>query len=64
MIASLALFFALPVLWPTGGFDAPAALVLVASLLLVLRWRWGVIPLIATAGLLGLLRYGLSLLPW
>jgi chromate transporter len=64
VIASLALFFALPVLWPTGGFDAPAALVLVASLLLVLRWRWGVIPLIATAGLLGLLRYGLSLLPW
>ena len=64
VIASLALFFAVPVLWPAAGFDAPAALVLVASLLLLLRWRWGVIPLIAAAGLLGLLRYGLSLLPW
>jgi chromate transporter len=64
VIASLAFFFAVPVLWPAAGFDAPAALVLVASLLLLLRWRWGVIPLIAAAGLLGLLRYGLSLLPW
>jgi len=64
VIASLALFFAWPVLWPSSGFDTAAALVVAGSLLLLLRWRWGVIRLIAAAGLLGLLRYGLSLLPW
>jgi chromate transporter len=64
VIASLAIFFAVPVLWPSAGFDAPAALVVAASLLLLLRCRWGVIRLIGAAALLGLLRYSLSLLPW
>ena len=63
VIASLALFFAVPVLRPDGILDRSAALVLAASLLLLLHWRWGVIRLIGAAAVLGLLRHGLSLLP-
>jgi chromate transporter len=55
VIVSLAVFFAGPVLWPQGRFD-PAALVLALVALLLLRARWGVLPLIGAAAGVGLLR--------
>lgn len=63
MVASLALLFAGPVLWPGSpgtGLDL-AALVLLALALLLLFWRrWGVLPLIGGAALVGLARVGLA----
>jgi chromate transporter len=56
VIASLALLFAEPVLWPAGHLDAPALAVLLASLLALLRLGWGVLPLLAAATGIGLLR--------
>jgi chromate transporter len=59
VIASLAVLFAGPVLWPAAGggtLDRPALALLVVSLVLLLRFRWGVIPLIGAAALAGLLR--------
>ena len=59
VIASLAVFFVGPVLWPaTGGgaLDWQALGILVLSLVLLLRLKWGVIPLIGAAAVLGLLR--------
>jgi len=62
MVASLALLFAGPVLWPGGpvaGFDL-AALGLLAVAMVLLFWRrWGVLPLIGGAVLVGLARVGL-----
>jgi chromate transporter len=62
MVASLALLFAGPVLWPGGpggGLDL-AALGLLAVAMLLLFWRrWGVLPLIGGAALVGLVRVGL-----
>ena len=62
MVASLALLFAGPVLWPGSpgaGLDL-AALALLALALLLLFWRrWGVLPLIGGAALVGLVRVGL-----
>ena len=63
MVASLALLFAGPVLWPTGfsaGADLGAAGLLLASLLLLFARGWGVLPLIGGAALLGLARVGLA----
>lgn len=63
MVASLALLFAGPVLWPGSpgtGLDL-AALALLALALLLLFWRrWGVLPLIGGAALVGLARVGLA----
>jgi chromate transporter len=61
VIASLAVFFAGPVLWAGGQLKPLAVAVLLASLLALLRWRWGVLPLIGAAVLLGLVR---QLLGW
>ena len=62
MVASLALLFAGPVLWPGSpgtGLDL-AALALLALALVLLFWRrWGVLPLIGGAALVGLARVGL-----
>jgi chromate transporter len=63
MVASLALLFAGPVLWPgspgAAGLDL-AALALLALALMLLFWRrWGVLPLIGGAALVGLARVGL-----
>jgi chromate transporter len=56
VIASLAVLFARPALLP-GGFVDPAALMILAvSLLLLLRWQWGVLRLIGVAALVGLAR--------
>ena len=63
MVASLALLFAGPVLWPGSpgaGLDL-AALALLALALLLLFWRrCGVLPLIGGAALVGLARVGLG----
>ena len=63
MVASLALLFAGPVLWPGGpggGLDL-AALGLLAVAMLLLFWRrWGVLPLIGGAALVGLVRLALA----
>jgi chromate transporter len=55
VIASLALFFAGPVLWPDGGFNPWALLVMAASLLVQLRFRWSVLQVIGAAALAGAL---------
>jgi chromate transporter len=60
VIASLAVWFAVPVLLPGGRPDPVAAVLTLLALLLVLRQHWGVLPLIGSAALLGLLRYGLA----
>ena len=63
MVASLALLFAGPVLWPGGpggGLDL-AALGLLAVAMLLLFWRqWGVLPLIGGAALVGVVRLALA----
>jgi chromate transporter len=56
VIVSLAVFFAGPVLWPGGQFDAAALVLAAVALLLLLRARWSVLPLIGAAALVGLLR--------
>lgn len=57
VIASLAVFFAAPVIQPDGRLDAPSLLVLLAALLALWRLRWGVMPLIGAAALIGVARF-------
>ncbi len=57
VIANLALFFAYHVIWPegfAGRFDWPSALIATAAALLLLRYKRGVIEVIALCALLGL----------
>lgn len=59
VIASLGVIFAGPVLWPArsgGALDGAALAVGLAALTLLLRFRWGVIPLIGASALVGLVR--------
>ena len=56
VIASLALYLAGPVLWPGGRLDVPALVLAGLALLLLLRFRWGVLPLIASAAVVGVAR--------
>ena len=60
VIASLVVFLAVPVLLPAGRFEPSAVVLLLAALLLLLRQRWGVLPLMGSAALLGVLRLGLA----
>jgi chromate transporter len=60
VIASLAVFFAGPVLWPAGRFSVGAALVVALAFAALLRLRWGVLPVIGAASGLGLLRWWLT----
>ena len=63
MVASLALLFAGPVIWPAGfsaGADLGATGLLLASLLLLFARGWGVLPLIGGAAMVGLARVGLA----
>ncbi len=62
VIASLALFFTGPVLWPGGAFNPWAALVVVAALVLQLRFRWSVLQVIGSAALVGAAWAGMALL--
>jgi len=58
VILNLAAFFAYHVFWPqgfAGRFDGIAALIGLAALLALLRYKVGVIPVIATCGAAGLL---------
>ena len=63
VIASLALFFARPVLMPAGVFDPWAVLLVAAALVAQLRLRWSVLQLIGVAVALGVAR-ALLLGPW
>ncbi|GKS94862.1 chromate efflux transporter [Acidovorax sp. SUPP2825] len=56
VIANLAVFFAYHVLWPKGlggRFDAASAAIGVLAAAALFRLRWGVIPVLALCGLLG-----------
>lgn len=58
VILNLAVFFAYHVFWPqgfTGHFDGLAALISLSALLALLRYKVGVIPVIAACGTLGFL---------
>jgi chromate transporter len=60
VIVNLALFFAYHVLWPQGfnaHFEWPAALLTLAALLALFKFKRGVIEVIAACGLLGLAVY-------
>lgn len=57
VVLNLATFFAYHVFWPhgfTGRFDAPAALVGLAALFALSRYKVGVIPVITACGATGL----------
>jgi chromate transporter len=62
VIASLALFFAAPVLWPAGAFSPAAALWVAAALTVQLRLGWSVLQVIAAAAALGAAWAGLAAL--
>ena len=49
VIASLALFFAEPVLWPASGFNLAAALVVALALIAQLLLHWSVLQVIGAA---------------
>jgi chromate transporter len=53
VIASLAVFFAGPVLWPNGRLDPAAALVVALALLALVKLRWSVLQLIGAAAAIG-----------
>jgi chromate transporter len=58
VILNLAAFFAYHVFWPqgfSGRFDAIAALISLTAWLALLRYKVGVIPVIAACGTTGLL---------
>ena len=57
VILNLALFFGYHVLWPQGfggRFDAASALIAGAAAVALLRYKVGVLPLLAACGLIGL----------
>jgi chromate transporter len=60
LIASLAVFFAGPVLWPAGSFNPWALLVVAAALFAQLRLRWSVLKVIGAAAGIGVLMTGLQ----
>ena len=62
VIASLALFFAGPVLFSNGVFQPWAALVVIAALIAQLKLRWSVLQVIGVAAALGVAIAGVRLL--
>ncbi|MFN9530894.1 MAG: chromate efflux transporter [Cyanobacteriota bacterium] len=62
VIASLALFFAGPVLWPSSAFNPWAALVVALALFAQLRLRWSVLQVIGAAATVGALLAGVPML--
>ncbi len=57
VIVNLAVFFAIHVWWPSGlagAIDLPSVLIAVAALIALMRFKLGVIPVIAACGLAGL----------
>jgi chromate transporter len=62
VIVNLAAFFAWHILWPqgfSGAFDAVAALITIAALLALFRYKVGIIPVIAVCGAVGLLVFSI-----
>ena len=60
VIVNLAVFFAQHVFFPhgfSGQFDSVAALITAAALLALLRYKIGIIPVIAVCGMVGLLTF-------
>ncbi|HLF96808.1 MAG TPA: chromate efflux transporter [Methylococcaceae bacterium] len=58
VILNLALFFAWHVLWPqgfSGAFDALSALLILAAMLALFRYRIGIIPVIGGCGVVGMI---------
>jgi chromate transporter len=53
VIASLAVVFAGPVLWPAGRLQPGAVVVVLLALWVLLRWRWSVIRVIGAAAACG-----------
>lgn len=53
VIASLAVFFAGPVLWPNGRLDPAAALVVALALVALVKLRWSVLQAIGAAAAIG-----------
>jgi chromate transporter len=53
VIASLAVFFAGPVLWPAGSFNPGALVVVAAALFAQLQLRWSVLQVIGLAAVVG-----------
>ncbi|MCT0227070.1 chromate efflux transporter [Synechococcus sp. CS-1331] len=62
VIASLALFFAGPVLWPAGAFNPWAALVVAVALFAQLRLSWSVLQVIGAAAAIGAVLAGVAAL--
>ncbi len=63
VILNLALFFAYHVLWPQGSdgpFDAVSALIALAALLALFRFKLGVLPLLGGCAALGLLAHSIA----
>jgi chromate transporter len=60
VIASLAVFFAGPVLWPAGSFSPWALLVVATALVVQLRFRWSVLQVIGLAALVGAASAGVA----
>jgi chromate transporter len=60
VIASLAVFFAGPVLWPAGSFSPWALLVVGVALFVQLRLRWSVLQVIGAAALVGAASAGVA----
>jgi chromate transporter len=63
VIVNLAAFFAWHILWPqgfSGAFDAVAALITIAALLALFRYKVGIIPVIAVCGTVGLLVFSIA----
>ena len=60
VIASLAVFFAGPVLWPGRVFTPWALLVVAAALFVQLRWHWSVLQVIGLAALVGAVSAGVA----
>jgi chromate transporter len=60
VIASLALFFAGPVLWSSGAFNPAAALVMALALVLQLRLGWSVLQVIGAAATAGVVLAGVA----
>lgn len=59
VILNLALFFAFHTFWPSGlagRFDAISALVALGAGLALMRYRWGVLPVILSCALIGLIQ--------
>lgn len=57
VVLNLAVWFALPILFPAQGtVDWFAVGVCVLALTGMVKWRWGIVPVVLGAGLLGLLR--------